>query len=484
MKEAVHDIWQILSATGGQDRMLFGSCAMLCLFLAVYACIKDRRQIRNLWLLAAGLIICLKANGILLAAIIALSLSDWLLSLFMAKTGHVAMRKAAYIYSLLCNIGMVAWFKSTTGFTAQFMPGYDAAAGIALPLGISFYLFHSVGYMTDVYKRRIAPAGRWTDYLLYLSFFPAIFAGPVMRAGRMLPQIASGTKATEANVFAGLWLVMLGLVKKMVFADYLAQFNNQVFAAPAHYSGMENTAALAGYGMQIYFDFSGYSDIAIGVAMMLGFDIGVNFDHPYRATSLTRFWHKWHISLSTWMRDYIYIPLGGNRHGSLRTKANLLLTMIVAGVWHGFTPLFLLWGAGHGIALIVQKQASAFARGTDRLAKTRRFLSWAATFAFVTLMWIPFRSESAESAAAMAGSILSGFTLSDMAAFVSARPAWCLLLALSFALQFMPDRFMQAAKRSFTEAPLIIKIIIAIAVTQLLLQSGDADISPFIYSGF
>ena len=339
--------------------MLFGSCAMLCLFLAVYACIKDRRQIRNLWLLAAGLIICLKANGILLAAIIALSLSDWLLSLFMAKTGHVAMRKAAYIYSLLCNIGMVAWFKSTTGFTAQFMPGYDAAAGIALPLGISFYLFHSVGYMTDVYKRRMAPAGRWTDYLLYLSFFPAIFAGPVMRAGRMLPQIASGTKATEANVFAGLWLVMLGLVKKMVFADYLAQFNNQVFAAPAHYSGMENTAALAGYGMQIYFDFSGYSDIAIGVAMMLGFDIGVNFDHPYRATSLTRFWHKWHISLSTWMRDYIYIPLGGNRHGSLRTKANLLLTMIVAGVWHGFTPLFLLWGAGHGIALIVQKQAGS-----------------------------------------------------------------------------------------------------------------------------
>lgn len=475
----------IMSHTPGGGTGFFSAefVVMLFLFMAVYALLYRRTAARNLWLTAAGLLLYYKANGVLLVMLLAMSLSDWVLSRFISNSGNRTARATAYIYSLVCNTGIVVWFKTIVEFALPPSGGMADSAGLVLPVGISFYLFHSVGYMTDVYFGRTKPARRWKDYLLFLSFFPVMFAGPVLRARHMLPQIARPAQADRQTIYAGLWLVLTGFLKKTVFADYLGQFNGWVFDSPASYSGLENLMALAGYSMQIFFDFSGYSDIAIGIAMMLGFDIGINFDRPYRSSSVTEFWHRWHISLSTWMRDYIYIPLGGNRRGRLRQDINLMVTMAVAGIWHGFTPLFLLWGLMHGAGIVVQKRFSLAMQKEGR----HPMPSWLArvlTFGFVTLLWILFRSPSAASAATMAERIFTSVDMAGIIPFVVSRPLWCLMLAAAFATQMLPDRCRDTAGRLFVKAPLPVKIIIAIAMTQLMLQMGGESVSPFIYSAF
>lgn len=226
---------------------------------------------------------------------------------------------------------------------------------IILPVGISFYTFQAIAHTVDVYRRHLRLKMDFLEYMFYLSFFPLLLAGPITRPGIMLQQMRENKEVNPRLLYTGLWLVMMGVLKKCVVADYMAQFNNWAFDEPMLYNGFELLMATVGFSMQIYCDFSGYSDMSIGIAAMMGFRLRENFNFPYQSLNVSEFWRRWHISLSTWFRDYVYIPLGGNRTDRLRLYFNNFLTMVVAGLWHGSTMMFALWGALHGVALVVHK---------------------------------------------------------------------------------------------------------------------------------
>ena len=274
--------------------------------------------------------------------------------------------------------------------------------------------------------------------------------------------------------------MMKGLLKKAVVADYLAQFNNLVFDNPAGYSGTEALLALLGYSAQIYLDFSGYSDIAIGMSRTLGIELPLNFRSPYKSVSITEFWRRWHISLSSWLRDYIYIPLGGSRCGRWRTRFNLLLTMAVGGAWHGAGFTFVVWGLAHGMALVVQK---AFSPLVSRLRAPRQV--WiAATFVFVTVMWLPFRCVSLADTAVMFCRIFTDFRLEVIEAFVRERAVWTLMLIAAYVLIFLPDRMSEWAERRFVGMRWFGKLLLLCLLLQLIIEFSAAYVAPFIYAGF
>jgi len=237
--------------------------------------------------------------------------------------------------------------------------------------------------------------GNILDYAFFLSFFPQLVAGPIVKANLFLPQLKKPITIKKEEVYAGLWLIMVGLFKKAVIADYISQYNDLVFGDPTHYSGFENLMAVYGYTLQIYCDFSGYSDMAIGLGKIMGFDLGINFNFPYKAKNITDFWRRWHISLSSWLRDYLYIPLGGNRKGKVRMYVNLFITMFLGGLWHGASWKFVFWGAWHGVALAIHKATKSL---LDKIPNKlpSNAVSWFVTFHFVIFLWIFFRANNIE----------------------------------------------------------------------------------------
>jgi D-alanyl-lipoteichoic acid acyltransferase DltB (MBOAT superfamily) len=262
------------------------------------------------------------------------------------------------------NLGVLAVFKygrffwESAGVFAA-MPPAPAVLRVAVPLGISFYTFHSISYMIDTYRRVRPPTDSFGDYALYVAFFPQLIAGPITRWGFFGPQLDMQRRVTFARVELALFLLAVGFVKKVVFADSLGGFVDRIYADAAHSRPLELWLAVYAYTFQIYFDFSGYTDIAMGIAGLLGFTLPENFRHPYLACDPADFWRRWHISLSTWLRDYLYIPLDGNRRGALRSYVNLFVTMLLGGLWHGAAWTFVLWGAYHGAWLALHRLARA-----------------------------------------------------------------------------------------------------------------------------
>jgi alginate O-acetyltransferase complex protein AlgI len=283
------------------------------------------------------------------------------------------------------------------------------------------------------------------------------------------------------KVSSGLWLILQGLIKKVVLADYIAQYNDLIFANPRGYSGFENLMAIYGYGLQIFCDFSGYSDIAIGIGRMMGFDLGINFDKPYRSASITEFWRRWHISLSSWLRDYLYIPLGGNRRGRVRTYLNLLLTMLIGGLWHGASWRFVVWGGLHGVALAVHRLLGGKAEPPKPL--WRRILGWFITFHFVLLLWVFFRAKDFETAMQVFAQ-LRNVDIAYAMPFVEVRPLLVGLLGIGYGLHFMPMRWVQAVEARFIRLPWAVQLVVFILTVQLILQMRQAYVQPFIYFQF
>jgi D-alanyl-lipoteichoic acid acyltransferase DltB (MBOAT superfamily) len=274
---------------------------------------------------------------------------------------------------------------------------------IVLPIGISFYTFKTLTYTIDVYRRKITPTGNFVDYALFLSFFPQLLAGPIDRASNLLPQISSPRQITREKIISGLNLVLVGYFKKVAIADTLSPIVSQIFDAPEAMSCGQLWAGVYGYSFQIYGDFSGYTDISRGISRILGFETMENFNSPYLSRSIMEFWRRWHISLSSWLRDYLYIPLGGNRHGNVRTYTNLMITMSLCGLWHGAAWNFVLWGLLHGLCLAGHRITLRGAK-LD-LAWPATILGWFiqlvkifVTFHFVTLAWVLFRSPGLDSA--------------------------------------------------------------------------------------
>jgi D-alanyl-lipoteichoic acid acyltransferase DltB (MBOAT superfamily) len=351
---------------------------------------------------------------------------------------------------------------------------------VVLPVGISFFTFMAIAYVVDVYRGDVEVAG-WTDTFLYLSFFPHLVAGPIVRPSELIPQLQERRDERHVDVSGAAWLILGGLFKKVVVSSYLAaQIVDPVFGDPFTRSAPDALFGILGYAIVIYADFSGYTDIAIGVAKLLGFQFPRNFDRPYSASSIQEFWRRWHMTLSRWLRDYLYIPLGGNRRGERRTAINVMITMVLGGLWHGAAWTFVFWGAFHGGLLVAHQWRQRHApeeqedRWTDRLRRRT------ATFALVCMGWVFFRADSLETAFALLRRLLTGWwTPSE---FVT--PLVIFTIAGVLALQFWPrglGLWLQSGLSRLKPAPLGLVLALALLVIVIL---GPPGVAPFIYFQF
>jgi len=350
---------------------------------------------------------------------------------------------------------------------------------ILLPVGISFFTFHGISYITDVYRRDVAVCRNPLDMLLYMSFFPQLVAGPIVRAAYFLPQLAR--PSTEPiPVGPALLLILSGLFKKVVIANYLATgLVDPVFSAPTSYGGPDLLLATYGYAVQIFCDFSAYSDMAIALAALLGFRFPANFNQPYRAQRLREFWQRWHISLSTWLRDYLYKPLGGNRGGRLNTYRNLLLTMLLGGLWHGAAWKFIAWGALHGGGLAVERMLEPWI-GRRALSPAAKIIATLIVFHFVCLAWIFFRAEDFAVASLYIGGLASGWGEGVQ----QAGPFVVALIAIGLAGQFTPDALFDRVALAFARVPSWGLGAMAGIVVAMINALGPEGVAPFIYFRF
>ncbi len=388
--------------------MLFHTSAYFWLFAITFVLhwgvLRSQRQ-RTVLLLVSSLVFYAHWNPLLVLLVVATAVYDYVLGKRIEEA-EGSRRRALLVAAIAVPLGLLAFFKYTNFLIGTSWPlaralgaeGGPPILDIVLPLGISFYTFETIAYVTDVYRRRIPAERNPLDYALFLLFFPHLIAGPIIRPGRFFPQIRSTHRLSWSRIETGARLFLLGLFKKAVIADQLAQIVDPVFAAPEAYGSSAVWAAALCYAVQIYCDFSGYSDMAIGSAFALGLKLPVNFRMPYFASSPADFWRRWHISLSTWLRDYLYIPLGGNRRGRAATYRNLMITMLLGGLWHGAAWTFVAWGAWHGLLLAVHR-AIPWPAWTG--ARVLHPLKVAATFLLVTIGWVPFRAQSFEDAATL-----------------------------------------------------------------------------------
>jgi alginate O-acetyltransferase complex protein AlgI len=355
---------------------------------------------------------------------------------------------------------------------------------VALPVGVSFYTFMAISYVVDVYRREF-PVASWVDTTLYLSFFPHLVAGPIVRPGELIPQLDIQRDPRHLDIVGAGWLILGGLFKKVVIANYLAAaIVDPVFGEPARHGSLEIAVAIVAYAVQIYCDFSGYTDIAIGVAKMLGFQFPQNFDRPYSARSVQEFWRRWHMTLSRWLRDYLYIPLGGNRGSRWQTYRNLMLTMLIGGLWHGASWTFVVWGGIHGVGLCVERLAAdrRTTLGLPEPADTpmRRFLRWFVTFNIVCLAWVFFRSPSLARAFDMLGGLFTGW--GQPSPLVSGLLIFTCVAML--ASQFVPERSMLRIQSAFSTFPLAAQGVTLAGCFFLIDALGPTGVAPFIYFQF
>lgn len=472
-----------------QSPMIFSSgtfWALFLFFMPIYALLKRSRMKMVLYVVAFSLYFYYKSSGIFFLLIIATSIIDYLLSLLLATRQKEWQRKLCVLLSVSVSLGVLGYFKYANfllGSWAQIVGSNFQPLDIILPVGISFYTFQSISYIVDVYRRRIEPTDSWLEYIFFLSFFPALVAGPIVRADHFLPQIKANRVPERSEVWMGFWLILLGIVKKALLADYIAQYNDIVFTTPETYTGFENLMAMLGYTMQIYCDFSGYSDMAIGIALIMGFNLPQNFNLPYKSQNVTEFWRRWHISLSSWLRDYLYIPLGGNRKGKVRTYLNNFITMLIGGLWHGASWKFVAWGGFHGVALITHKASQPLLK---RIPDTRivKFVSWVITICFIVFTMAIFRVNSLGDLWVMLGNLFTNFHLDYLPVFVDVRLTWCIFMLVLILSHAMPDGWWQRLGERFVRWPWIAKLAIFVVVVQLVLQFRSEDVAPFIYFQF
>ena len=386
--------------------MVFTSFAFLKFFTAVFAALwlMRTRTLRQLLILAASAFFYAFWKPAYLLLLLTPSMIDYWCSIHIEDTDDPGRRRAWLLVSLITNLGLLAYFKYTNFFIDNIglllgrrIPHLD----ILLPVGISFYTFKTLSYTIDVYRRHIPACRSLWKYAMFVTYFPELVAGPIVRASVFLPQMHRSLRPSWSRTFLGLQVVLLGVTKKLVIADRMADIVDPVFASPAAFSPFTVISAVVAYSLQIYCDFSGYSDIAIGVSKIIGFDLPENFNMPYLATSLTDFWRRWHMTLSGWLRDYLYIPLGGNRHGRLKTYRNLAITMLLGGLWHGASWNFVFWGLLHGCGLAVNhwwtrdRKHTADSNLQNPVARRVKIIcQWLVTYVFVCFAWIFFRSRN------------------------------------------------------------------------------------------
>ena len=334
-----------------------------------------------------------------LILIVISSAADFFIGNKIFRTNNNQKRKLLLIASVSINLGMLFFFKYFNFFIDSFKTLFAPLAAtdqwstlnIILPVGISFYTFQTLSYTIDIYNRKTEPTQSALTFFTFVAFFPQLVAGPIERARNLIPQFETKRTFSFSQGTSGLKLILWGLFKKMVIADQLAEIVNAVYAAPENFNGWGIVLATFLFGFQIYCDFSGYSDIAIGTARLFGIELMTNFRTPYFSTSFREFWHRWHISLSTWFRDYVYIPLGGNRGGSFNLTRNIVITFLISGLWHGASVTFLIWGGIQGVLFAAEKFISPIFKLNEKI---KNLAGFAITFLFVNFLWLFFRAES------------------------------------------------------------------------------------------
>ena len=469
--------------------MLFNSIEYFTFFLLtlfIHSIIKNTVNLRFIFLLAASYFFYFFNNGNIIILLLISTLIDYIAGIVIDKySDRPVIKKISLMFSLIGNLGMLGFFKYYNFFcdNASFLFsifGYKISlhyTNVILPVGISFYTFQTLSYTIDVYRGNLKVEKNFIKFAFYVTYFPQLIAGPIVRASEFIPQLYHKAKITNEDINFALYKIANGLLKKIIFADSIAFYADKAFNNPA---GIDSITALIGvysFAFQIYFDFSGYSDIAIGCAKLMGFNIPDNFNNPYMSTSLTDFWRRWHISLSTWLKDYLYITLGGNR---MKTKAgvyrNLMITMLLGGLWHGANWTFIVWGGIQGLALSIEKFFNLYEfKKTKFTILTRKFL----VFHLVCFSWIIFRAASLRDAVLYCKSFLNFdlyriFTYGEIFALS--------IIVIGFIMQFLSERF--SFRKRFLNLNIFIQsFIYAIIVCLILIFSNNLDHS-FIYFQF
>jgi alginate O-acetyltransferase complex protein AlgI len=428
------------------------------------------RAVRKYLLLIASYVFYASWNVAFLPLLATITLVDYGCALWMDRlTRH---RRVFLIVSIAVNLGFLGFFKYFNFVAGMIDESYTLS--IILPIGISFHTFQSISYIVDVYRGEQKPVRNLVDYALFIAFFPQLVAGPIVRAGEFFADYYTWRKPDSEEVLRGVLWMMVGLTKKMVFADQFAQISDSYFGALASHPGA--TAAWSGtfaFAMQIFFDFSGYTDMAIGMALLLGFHFPVNFLRPYLAFSITDFWHRWHVSLSRWLRDYLYIPLGGNRSGG--TYRNLMLTMLLGGLWHGASFNFILWGGYHGALLGIERAVGRAKVPTGAAYVLRALL----TFVLVSVGWVFFRAVTLSDSVYVIGQMFTGAWNAD-----ALVPVWLLcLVGVALIVAIVEERWEWMERMARGPAWVYAAVMIALLLCVELIGVTEKAV-PFIYFQF
>ncbi|WP_217447592.1 MBOAT family O-acyltransferase [Maribellus comscasis] len=514
---------------------------------------KKNRSIRAGYLFAASLFFYYKSSGFFFFILLFSTITDFFIGKWIYNSRNEMARKFLVAASVVVNLTLLAYFKYAYFFTDSIntLLGTDLhvinhlaiianqTAGthfnvnqILLPVGISFFTFQTISYSVDVYRRQTEPVKNLIDFGFYVSFFPQLVAGPIVRASGFVKQIYEDYHVSKREFGWAVFMILKGLIKKIFIGDFIAvNFVDRVFSDPITYTGFENLMALFGYSLQVYVDFSGYTDIAIGVALLMGFRLPQNFNSPYKAKSVGEFWKRWHMSLSSWLKDYLYIPIGGNRNGSvfsyislglvlaivvllagkfilvpifavavlvfailarifpgvkrqIDTNINLMLTMLLGGLWHGASWQFIIWGGLNGIGLVTYK----FWRKISPWEKRNNILVniWkiAITFGFITFTRIFFRSESMTVVNGMMHQIATDLHLNVIPQVLAAYKWVFLMMLFGFFIHWLSDKWKEKITEWFIGTPLWLKVVISAVVVIIVYQSISADMQPFIYFQF
>ena len=477
-----------------KDPLLFNSGFFLfffCVFLLGYQFLYKRKLLRVVYFTVFSLYFFYKACGfyfgfILLSAVVDFNLSNWI---YTAKTK--GRKNAILIFSIIINLGLLFYFKYTDFFIEiinDLEIGQVKPLKLILPIGISFYTFENLSYTIDVYRGKFKPVSSFLDYCFFLSFFPKLVMGPIVRASDFIPQIRKDIYITKEDIAKGLYLILGGLFKKVVISDYIyVNYVQYIFDDPSRHSGIECLLGVYGYAMVIYCDFSGYSDMAIGMARWMGFSINENFDSPYQSSSITEFWRRWHMSLSSWLKDYLYISLGGNRVGKFRQYINLMITMLLGGLWHGAHFNFIVWGAMHGLALAFDKmRVSLAARFKFNMEKSKLFtvLGVVLTFHFVCFCWIFFKASTFHDAQTILVQIFTNFNATAWKPMLSAYGLVFGVMLIGYIIHFVPKSYETFSVNVLSRISIVGRVAIMLIFIWLIIQVKQSDQVMPIYLQF
>ena len=448
-----------------------------------YVAVRHRGTLRTWDVVLFSLYFYYKLSGLYVLLLLAVALSDFFIGRRVVVARDRGRSTSWWVaLSVTINVAILVYFKATNFFVDCINNLYGAGTlnwqSVVVPAGVSFFVFQSIAYVVDIARGTIVPLKRFGDYLFLLSFFPKMFLGPLVKAKEFIPQIEARDVVVSRDDFGrAVMLVARGLIKYAIIAKALGLlFVAPAFAGELGEGGMVALMAIYGFTLQIYCDFSGYSDIAQGVALMLGFRLPDNFDAPYKSATITEFWRRWHISLSTWLKDYLYISLGGNRKGAIRTYLNLIITMFLGGLWHGVGLTFVAWGLLHGVALALHKLwlkvvPSAKSLGRD-MGLVRRVGATLITFNLVAFGWLLFTASDMTEVHTMLSRISNNFSFAEFVPMVEGSAVAMVLMVVGYVMHFLPRKLNEMCVRGITRLGFVGECVVMVVVIWLVMQSS------------